>query len=125
MAVVQTDVRRFIGDAQRLLVGLRESVRLRPRLDAALRPERLEHAKAMLAWARDFIGKPHPDLGRNGAVCPFVPKVLNTDHFDMVFHDEVDGRDVSVVGNLLLGYAQSFRDKYPDTHKDAHLASVT
>jgi Domain of unknown function (DUF6875) len=30
----------------------------------------------VLAWVRDFLAKPHPDLGRNGSVCPFIPRAL-------------------------------------------------
>jgi len=30
-----------------------------------------------LAWIRDFLAKPHPDLGRPGPVCPFIPNAIN------------------------------------------------
>jgi hypothetical protein len=29
-----------------------------------------------LDWARNFLTKPHPELGRAGLVCPFVPRSL-------------------------------------------------
>ena len=29
-------------------------------------------------WAKNFLARPHPDLGRSGAVCPFVPKALKS-----------------------------------------------
>jgi hypothetical protein len=29
------------------------------------------------AWARDYLARPHPDLGRGGPVCPYVPTSLN------------------------------------------------
>lgn len=29
-----------------------------------------------VAWVRDFLAKPHPELGRSGPVCPFVPRAL-------------------------------------------------
>ncbi len=29
-----------------------------------------------MEWVRNFLGKPHPDLGRSGPVCPFVPSAL-------------------------------------------------
>jgi hypothetical protein len=28
------------------------------------------------AWVDDFLVKPHPDLGRTGSVCPFMPRAL-------------------------------------------------
>lgn len=29
-------------------------------------------------WAINFLGKPHPHLGRTGTVCPFVPTAINS-----------------------------------------------
>jgi hypothetical protein len=112
----------LLGDVSRAMQAKVASLTLRPRLDAAVDQEGVEHARVMLEWARDFIGRPHPDLGRNGAICPFVPKVLKTDHFFMVFHPEVTGESSADLRPLLLGYAQSFSDKFAE---DNHLASLT
>lgn len=27
-------------------------------------------------WVKNFLAKPHPDLGRGGPVCPFLPRTL-------------------------------------------------
>ncbi|MER7309833.1 DUF6875 domain-containing protein [Streptomyces griseoluteus] len=35
-----------------------------------------DHARVE-EWLRGYVGAPHPDLGRNGPVCPFVPPALN------------------------------------------------
>lgn len=32
--------------------------------------------KIGIEWLSNFIGKPHPNLGRPGAVCPFVPSSI-------------------------------------------------
>lgn len=32
-----------------------------------------------VAWVRAFLGKPHPEVGRAGPVCPFVPAALTLD----------------------------------------------
>lgn len=32
-----------------------------------------------LSWIRDFVVKPHPELGRPGPVCPFLPRALRED----------------------------------------------
>ncbi|MGV9316827.1 DUF6875 domain-containing protein [Streptomyces sp. NPDC003691] len=34
---------------------------------------------AVLQWLVDFVGQPHRDLGRDGAVCPFVEPALRAD----------------------------------------------
>ena len=33
----------------------------------------------MLQYIRKFLAKSHPDVGRSGPVCPFVPKSLRKD----------------------------------------------
>ncbi len=51
------------------------------RLFAATEIDALEKtlpaAVITLAWVRQFLAKPHPDLGRPGPVCPFVQHALN------------------------------------------------
>lgn len=36
----------------------------------------LDTARAAVAWAKGYLAQPHPDLGRAGLVCPFVPRSL-------------------------------------------------
>jgi len=38
-------------------------------------------------WVEDFLAKPHPELGRSGSVCPFIPKALqkNTIRFTVIW----------------------------------------
>jgi hypothetical protein len=33
----------------------------------------------VLDWIREFLARPHPQLGRTGSVCPFVPVALGLD----------------------------------------------
>ncbi len=40
----------------------------------------------VLGWIRGFLARPHPQLGRNGSVCPFVPIALG---FDTIWMAEV------------------------------------
>ncbi|MGH9078938.1 MAG: DUF6875 domain-containing protein [Acidimicrobiales bacterium] len=35
-------------------------------------PEDLGAVQAALDWAQDFLGSPHPGLGRKGPVCPYI-----------------------------------------------------
>jgi hypothetical protein len=41
----------------------------------------LETARAAAAWAQSYLAQPHPDLGRAGLVCPFVPRALASSMF--------------------------------------------
>jgi hypothetical protein len=36
----------------------------------------LRYQTQILDWVKGFLGKPHPQLGRPGVVCPFVPRAL-------------------------------------------------
>ncbi|MBC1238277.1 DUF6875 domain-containing protein [Nostoc sp. 2RC] len=40
--------------------------------------EDLPYLNQILEWVKTFLGKPHPLLGRPGAVCPFVPHSIRT-----------------------------------------------
>lgn len=35
-------------------------------------------------WMTEFLARPHPDLGRTGSVCPFVPKAMAADRVSFV-----------------------------------------
>lgn len=39
----------------------------------------LQALTATERWVRAFLAQPHPNLGRSGAVCPFVPRALSRD----------------------------------------------
>ncbi|MCP2168579.1 DUF6875 domain-containing protein [Goodfellowiella coeruleoviolacea] len=68
----------------------------------------LRAAGAVLDWLRDYICMPHPDLGRSGPVCPFVPQSLRTDQVRIVLHDEIDGSDPDRIAGLLRDYLAEF-----------------
>lgn len=38
--------------------------------------ETREIHRQLYDWLNGYIGKPHPELGRNGPVCPFVPPAI-------------------------------------------------
>lgn len=47
-----------------------ELEQLQPDLDE------LPYFNEIIEWVKTFLAKPHPELGRSGAVCPFVPRAL-------------------------------------------------
>jgi hypothetical protein len=48
-----------------------------PRRTGRLPKEDLQALKIIADWTRDFVAQPHPDLGRGGPVCPFVPPAID------------------------------------------------
>jgi hypothetical protein len=43
----------------------------------SLSPRQRDALRAVAAWIKRFVARPHKDLGRAGPVCPFVPVALN------------------------------------------------
>ncbi len=73
----------------------------------------LRHAHTVLDWLHDYISMPHPELGRGGPVCPFVPQSLRMDQVRMAMHDEVDGSDPNAIVDLLRDYLRWFAATAP------------
>lgn len=44
-------------------------------------PAEAVHLKAAMGWIYNFIMQPHPNLGRNGAVCPYVKSSIDASIF--------------------------------------------
>ena len=59
-------------------------------VNGAMPAELAHHAKAIRAvvdWVKDYLCNPHPDLGRPGAVCPFVPPAIEKDTLCLAVYD--------------------------------------
>lgn len=83
-----------------------------------LTPRTLEDANMVLQWAKDYISKPHPDLGREGAICPFVLPSIQRDHFNIALHYEVDGSDPDMVKQILLCTSEVYLNLTPTEEPD-------
>lgn len=61
-----------------------------------------------LQWILDFLAKPHADLGRKGAVCPFIPISLEQDN---IWLAELPGSnlDKKHVSDIILTYKEVFK----------------
>jgi hypothetical protein len=68
------------------------------------------HLQAVAAWAEAYLSRPHPDLGRAGPVCPYVPTSLRR----RLFHLTVCGGGVERYGGAgrtrLLDAIATYRD---------------
>ena len=50
--------------------------------------ERTEMART---WAIEYSTNPHPDLGRTGVVCPYMPRTVRRDYLTMTSFDATRG----------------------------------
>jgi hypothetical protein len=58
---------------------------------------------AIADWIQGFVAGPHKDLGRDGAVCPFVPVALERKTLSLA-SEHIAGRSVADVVQLVNGY---------------------
>ena len=58
-------------------------------------------------WIKSFVAKPHNDLGRAGAVCPFVPESLERKTLWLA-SEVIAGRSVPDVVQLIKRYKTTF-----------------
>jgi Domain of unknown function (DUF6875) len=48
---------------------------------------------AFWQWVEEYVCRPHPEIGREGAVCPFLPNVVQADGLHVEIDDTLDGSD--------------------------------
>lgn len=64
----------------------------------------------VVAWIRGFLARPHPELGRPGLVCPFVPGALKMDSIWLTEMAEANPT-FERLSAIITGY----RDVFPKT----------
>jgi hypothetical protein len=77
----------------------------------------LEALQAVSDWIRTFVVKPHPDLGRAGTVCPFVPGSLERKTLWLAL-ERIADRDVPEDVELMGGYKSLLLDTQPTEGDD-------
>jgi hypothetical protein len=78
----------------------------------------LNALRAVADWITSFIVQPNKDLGRAGPVCPFVPVSLERRTLWLA-PEQVGGRSVADVVDLLSGYQRLFLGAQPTDGDDA------
>lgn len=68
----------------------------------------------MTAWIKSFLARPHPDLGRSGPVCPFVPGAIAQDTIWLAHVAEGRGSRDAIV-DIVRGYRDLFLELEPKT----------
>ncbi len=63
-------------------------------------------------WVKKFLAKPHPDLGRPGPVCPFVPQALKSNSIRLTAI-RAKNLESSQVEEIVLGYLDTFQELEP------------
>ena len=90
-------------------------------------PGDVKTARRVLAWARSHLTREHECVNRPyppKTVCPFVEASIKMDYFYMVLHNEVNGRDLAAIADLILGYINPFKEANPLTHSEQMLKAL-
>ena len=56
-----------------------------------------EGAVAFWRWTEDYVCREHPEIGREGPVCPFLPTVVDNGGLRVEVDDSLDGTDVAAL----------------------------
>lgn len=75
-------------------------------------PVHIGHASRVLQWLDEYISRPHSELGREGAICPFVAPAIERNAVSMAFHYEVTGEE-ELIRDILNCYIPVFVDQPP------------
>jgi hypothetical protein len=67
----------------------------------------LDALHAVANWIKTFVTRPHEDLGRAGAVCPFVPGAVERKTLWLA-PEQIAGRGMPHVVELMNGYKSLF-----------------
>jgi hypothetical protein len=72
----------------------------------------------LLKWLREFIAQPHPNVGRAGSVCPFVPISLQ---LDTIWIAEVvaDNLTIESISAIIVKYRNLFLETEPKHGREA------
>lgn len=69
-------------------------------------------------WTREYLARPHPQLGRKGAVCPFVPLSLTMDSIWLAEVAQPDAR-FETIAEIITEYRELFLTTEPTKGVDA------
>jgi hypothetical protein len=72
----------------------------------------------VVAWIRGFLARPHPELGRPGLVCPFVPGALKLDSIWLTEMAETNPT-FERLSAIITGYRNVFPETEPKSGPEA------
>lgn len=56
-----------------------------------------DKTSALWEWVEEYVCRPHPEIGREGPVCPFVPRILEEGELRVEVEDSLDGTDAQAI----------------------------
>ena len=56
-----------------------------------------ESTAAFWQWVEEYVCRPHPEIGREGDVCPFLPGIVRDGGLQVVVEETLDGTDAAAM----------------------------
>jgi hypothetical protein len=75
------------------------------------------------AWAREFLCKPHNDLGRKGAVCPFTKPAIEKELFWLSLYTQPSPTQAGI-SEVMLRYRDLFFRLEPQIGREAQYKTI-
>jgi hypothetical protein len=79
--------------------------------------------QAVADWIKTFVARPHKDLGRAGAVCPFVPGSLERKTLWLA-PEQIADQSAPAVVELMNGYIRRLLDAEPTDGDDTKYKTI-
>ncbi len=74
--------------------------------------EDLPYLLEVMDWVKNFLARPHPDLGRGGSVCPYAPHALKSNSIQLaVVHTQ--NLQPQQVEEIVVHYRHAFLELEP------------
>ena len=57
----------------------------------------MDAGRTFWRWVDEYVSQPHPEIGRDGSVCPFVPRLVEEGNLFVEIDDTLDGSDAGAM----------------------------
>lgn len=84
----------------------------------------LPYLRNITGWLINFLAKPHPDLGRSGPVCPFLPRALQLQTIEMAVIRTQNLSDLNQIEEIVKHHRDVFLELEPCTGELALYKSI-
>jgi hypothetical protein len=119
--------RRLAGALNPVVLRIQLLELRKPRASAsagAQTAERQALVDAVMQWALDYLARPHPKLGRPGAICPFVRQSIESERFHVKICEGLDRGGVRRLRRVVLQEARGFVERWPHKGSESDLTSL-
>jgi heptaprenyl diphosphate synthase len=118
------NLRFAASDTLRIARGAAATMRSAAGPETRLAPSQLDAIQQCVTWLGDYISKPHPQLGRNGDICPFVRTALRKHKMSFLVLDRVTRPDIDLLRDRMMYEGWRMARGLDESDRHAELTTV-